>query len=433
MKPKHFSHYILLSFALISLGTQSCSAGRGSNPVDNKLKTISLIDRNGITETVTNPERIKQYQSVNFLNPQPYERVIRIHKRDKSGNIPSYLHSYHENGQIKQYVEVLNSRALGVYKEWHANGAQRLQAWVIGGEADLSENSVKSWIFDGHAYAWDEEGKLVADISYLKGKQHGCALYYHPNGCLWKKLPYSDNCIDGTIEVYLDDGQLFQKLEYQKGMLQGTSFKYWPGCRIAFEEEYQDNHLMTGRYYDKQGNIVSEINQGQGFRAIFGKTELAELHEFRNGAPEGEVKVFGTDKKLLRRFFVKNNQKHGEETDYYEIPHLRHIPKIVVTWYEGKIQGITKTWYDNGVQESSREMSNNARNGIATAWYRNGNLMLIEEYEQDKLIKGEYFRMGDKQSISSIKEGSGTATLFDPEGNYLRKIFYESGIPSGTT
>lgn len=416
---------------LLSLVTPSCTTSH-SNSGDTNLQTISLVDRNGMTETINNPERIKQYQAVNFLCPQPYEKVLRINNRTKQGNIPSFLHSYHENGQPKQYLEIVNSRALGAYKEWHANGIQRLQACVIGGDADLSEVSEKSWIFDGHAYAWDEEGNLIADISYQKGLLHGESLYYHTNGCIWRRVPFCDGQIHGAVEVYLDDGQLFQRSEYANGKLHGCSFRYWPSCKLAVEEQYQNNLLIYGLYYDQKGELVNEVQKGDGNKVIFGRTEVAELHEFRNGVPEGEIKVFGTDQKLLRRYHIKNNIKHGEEIEYYEMPHIRHIPKLLVTWYEGKVQGISKTWYDNGIQESNREMSSNAKNGISTAWYRDGSLMLIEEYYKDKLVKGEYFRRGEKHPISTVAEGSGTVTLFDAEGNFVSKILYDNGTPTGT-
>lgn len=418
----------LASLLLLS----SCAAGRHAQ-VDTKLHTVTLIDRNGVAETVSNPERIKQYQAVNFMAPQAYDKVYRIHRRDRSGNIVSYLHSYHENGQPKQYLEVINSRAQGLYKEWHPGGAERLEGNIIGGEADLSDAGKKSWIFDGPSFAWDDEGRALAVIYYEKGLLKGDSIYYHPNGAIWKKIPYSNNLINGTIEVFLDDGRLFQKIDYCGGMLNGSSFRYWPNCRLAAEEHYEMDLLQTGRYYDHTGNIVSEVNEGNGLKAIFGKECLAELHEYQNGFQEGEIKIFGTDKKLLKRYHIKNNMKHGEETEYYEVPHLRHVPKIMISWYGGKIQGIVKTWYDNGVQESNREMSNNKKNGVSTAWYRNGDLMLIEEYEQDKLVRGEYFRKGDKRPISLVKEGIGTTTIFDSDGNFIRKILYDNGAPVGTS
>jgi len=433
MKIKRIKIVCLILFAavLIPLFFQACSANRSSF-VDTNLQSITLIDRNGMTETVNNPERIQQYQTINFFNPQPYEKILRIHGRSSTGNIPSFLHSYHENGVPKQYLEVVNSRALGLYREWHPNGQLKVQACVVGGEADLSDRAEKSWIFDEHAYAWDEEGNLVADISYDKGVLHGDSLYYHPNGALWRKLPYFEGGINGCVEVTLDDGTLFQTTEYVNGAIHGKSFRYWEANQLAAEEDYQDNHLISAKYFDKKGKRICEVENGSGFKALFGRSELAELHEFKNGVPEGIVKVFGTDGELLRSYYIKNGLKHGEEVEYYELPHLRHVPKLLLTWHEGKIQGETKSWYDNGVQESNRQMSNNTKYGISTAWYRDGSLMLIEDYQQDKLLRGEYFYRGEKKPVSTVKQGDGMATLFDPEGNFIRKIIYEKGLPSGT-
>lgn len=56
--------------------------------------------------------------------------------------------------------------------------------------------------------------------------------------------------------------------------------------------------------------------------------------------------------------------------------------------------------------------------------------MLMEEYENDVLCKGSYYKLGKKDPISTIQRGSGTATLYDKEGRFLRKINYERGFPS---
>ena len=55
--------------------------------------------------------------------------------------------------------------------------------------------------------------------------------------------------------------------------------------------------------------------------------------------------------------------------------------------------------------------------------------MFIEEYEDDKLVKAQYFRNGKHAPESFVVAGKGTATLFNPEGNFIRKVFYNDGIP----
>jgi hypothetical protein len=90
---------------------------------------------------------------------------------------------------------------------------------------------------------------------------------------------------------------------------------------------------------------------------------------------------------IVRRLQVKDNEKHGEEIYYW--PKLSSqtepLPKLSIEWNQGKMQGVVKSWYQSGVQESSREMSHNVKQGLLTAWYKDGKLMMIEEYENDRL------------------------------------------------
>jgi antitoxin component YwqK of YwqJK toxin-antitoxin module len=133
----------------------------------------------------------------------------------------------------------------------------------------------------------------------------------------------------------------------------------------------------------------------------------------------------------MHTYVVRDDIKHGEEVINYDAPKLQQVlkPKISVTWYDGKVQGPTKTWYTNGIQESQKEMSNNKKNGHSTAWYNDGSLMMIEEYEQDKLVRGEYYAKGEKFPVSMIIDGKGIVTRFDADGTFLQRITYKSGKP----
>ena len=406
-----------------------CQHYQHASPIP-KVKSICLIDRNGISETISNVDRLKQYERIDFLCNQPYQKVLRIYHRNQNGDIQAFINSYYPNGQPKQYLEVVNSRAYGTYQEWFENGGRKLEAFVIGGEPDINPSAENTWLFDGNSCSWNDEEVLLAVIPYEKGILEGESLYYHSNGNVWKRVPFCENEVHGNFETYLETGELLQQTNYYKGKKSGRSYRYWHPDQLASEEEYCDDLLQQGFYYDSVGTLVSQIQDGNGYKAVFGKTEVSESQEYQKGVQEGEVKIFGADRKPVRKYSVKNNLKHGEDIEYDDHPARRDRPKLLITWHEGKIQGIVKTWYDNGVQESNREMSNNTKNGISTAWYRDGSLMLLEEYEHNKLLKGEYFSRAEKQPISTIKEGKGVATLFDSEGNFLRKITYEKGIPA---
>jgi antitoxin component YwqK of YwqJK toxin-antitoxin module len=420
----------LFIISILSLTFWGC-APKGPRDESAILCTVNLVDQHGACETISNPERLKQYQEVNFLSSQPYQKILRIYGKDLQGNVKAYITSYHPNGQIKQYLEVLNGRAFGVYQEWYPDGTKKLETHIVGGHADLNTAAEQSWLFDGCSEAWDENGNLIATISYEKGELHGCSTYFHANGQIWKRIPFTRNQVEGLFEIFLDTGEIFQTTYYTAGKKNGQSLRFWASCKIAADEIYTNDLLNKGRYYDLCGNLVAQVENGEGYRATFGRESVSELQEYHHGILEGEVKVFDKRGKLYKVYHIRNGVKHGQEIEYYENKPGRpqDQPLISVSWYEGKIQGLVKTWYDNGTLESKREMSNNTKNGLLSAWYSNGSLMLIEEYDHDKLVKGEYFKKGDRFPVSQVSNGEGIATLFDADGNFIQKYTYYNGKP----
>lgn len=418
--------FFFLFYPLLLL--QACTAYR--EPTE-KLVSLNLVDREGLSETISNSDRLKKYESTDFLSSQPYQKVLRVYHRKGVSDVMAYVTCYHPNGQLKQYLEVMNGRALGIYREWYPNGKLKVQANVVGGEADVTPSAQKTWLFDGLAEAWNEEGDLEAEIPYQKGVLEGTSIYYHPSGTIWKTIPFVNNQIQGIYTVFLENGCVLSTANYAYGVQHGQAIRYWKEHQVAAEETFQEGLLVEGRYYDSSLSLVSEIHEGRGFRAIFGKTAIVELQEYQQGILEGEVRMLDSKGCIIKRYQIRKGLKNGEETEYYEkhAQSEKQLPKISVNWVEDNIQGLVRTWYDNGIQESQREMSHNIKNGLATAWYRDGSLMLIEEYDHNKLVRGEYYKKGEKIPVSLISSGKGVATLFDAQGNFLRKINYINGVP----
>jgi len=425
--------HISLSGAALTLLASSCipSYSYIAYVNDPMLTSINIIDRNGLSETINNPERLDRYATVDFLQPQPYQKVLRIYSRDSQGNIPACITSYHPNGYPCQYLEVINGRAFGIYKEWHANGVLKICANVIEGVGDIAAGTENTWLFDGCCQVWDEDGGLQATFMYVKGVLEGISTQYHPNGNIWKSTPFCANKIEGVVEIFRDDGTLLQSCCYQQGVKEGELKRFWCEGVLAAEESYCEGLLSYGRYYNQLGECIASVDEGTGTRAVFNKETISELQEFRDGLLEGEIKVLDKYGRVTRIYHVKNGCKHGEEIYYYDLVRLKQriVPKLSISWYEGKIQGLVKTWYDTGVQESQKEMSNNKKNGHSTAWYFDGSLMMIEEYELDRLVRGKYFAIGERIPTSEIIDGNGMATIFDGDGNFVRKIDYLNGKP----
>lgn len=400
-----------------------CAHRHSTNPSD-QLALICLTDRHGATETISNKERLTNYEAINFDQPQHYQQVIRVFNKNEVGVQKSVLTSYHENGQIKQYLEAVSSRAQGIYKEWHANGKLKIHGHVIEGIAQLTENAQLSWVFDGDSTVFDEQGQMIAHFCYDKGLLQGDACYYYPNGIMQKCIPYVDHQREGICQSFDKQGHLIGSETYHQDVLHGEVSYQACEEHPAYEERYDLGNLIEGKYYDYDHVLKYEIQNGFGLRPVYQKGNLSQEVEFKNGKQEGEVKLYAMDGFLENIYHVKNGQRQGEEW-VYSRSHL-NSPKLYLHWDKDHIHGLVKTWYDNGRLESQREMAYSQKQGMLTAWYRNGDLMCVEEYENDKLMRGKYYKIGKLEAVSSIENGTGTVTLYDENGIFTQRVQYKN-------
>ncbi|NGX34236.1 MAG: hypothetical protein K1060chlam1_00587 [Candidatus Anoxychlamydiales bacterium] len=419
---------ILVIFASITL--LSCTAKHQ----ESEISCIQIVDRNGLTETISSEENLKKYEQTNFDKTQPYQKVLRIYNKDAQNNSLSILTTYHENGQIWKYLDIKNARAFGKYKEYHSNGKLKIDANVISGAPDF--NNQESWLFDRDSYVYNEKGDLISKFYYEKGSLQKDTIYYYSNGQIKKIIPYIDDEVTGEIIQYTKSGEILSKTTYKNGIKHGSNIGFFSKENIAFIEDYENNLLITGQYFKKSRVKTSLIKNGDGQKAIYKNQQITKLIEYKNGKPEGRVQIFSLEGNLQNEYFQKDDIKEGIETEYYkknEIPksHKKNekIPKLEITWSSGNIHGTVKTWYKNLKLESQKEYVHNKKNGPHFVWYENGSVMFIEEYENDTLTKGSYYQINQKDPISTIINGNGIATLFDKEGRYIKKIMYTQGKP----
>ncbi|MDE3055167.1 MAG: hypothetical protein KGI80_00500 [Verrucomicrobiota bacterium] len=394
------------------------------------LVAIHIQDRNGMTETISIPEKLQNYEAVDFLASQPYKKVLRVYKgKEKSHAI---ITAYHPNGRLAQYLEAEGMRASGWFREWFSNGQMHIEGKVIGGTADIAPSAKKDWLFDELCQVWNEQGNIVARIPYTKGVIEGVSIAYYPSGQVQKEIPYHNSLEEGEGIEYYPTGVVRIKQSYAKGQKNGMSTGYFENGDVAWSEEYTEGRVLHGSYYNAKGDLISQVRDGRGQQAIYQNNYPTYLVELHQGNAEGLVQQFGQEGDLLATYSLKNSKKQGEEINYYlpsETTEKKRLPKLSVQWDKDLIHGIVKTWYPNGQLQSQREYCRNEKLGPSCAWYRNGSLMLVEEYEEGKLLKGAYYKKNQKEPISTIVNGNGLATLYDDEGGFLRKVSYGKGKP----
>jgi len=393
------------------------------SPPANDLVGIQIQDRNGLSETISIPEKLETYNNIDFLSSQPFKKVIRVYK--KEGKNHSIITTYHPNGVIWQYLECQDMRASGVYQEWFSTGQLKIKAYVIGGTADVALGAQSDWLFDGLSEVWDEQGQLTAHIPYEKGVLEGTSLNFYPNGQIERSVPYEKQLIEGELIEYFPDGQIKERTSYKKGLKQGTCIGLGEEGNVLWEEEYNKDLLQKGVYFSPKGTQISEVQQGCGFQTFFKDSGAFQQIEIQKGRQEGIIKQFSEEGKLQLIYRIKGHRKDGEEIVYYPSSEK----KISLEWHDDMIHGSVKTWYQNGGLESQKQFARNKKNGTVCSWYEDGQLMLIEEYENDTLLEGQYFKKNKPDPISTVVQGNGVASLYDGQGIFLRKVIYHKGKP----
>ncbi len=413
-----------------------CTSCGLKNP-SNELSFIQITDKNGISEIISSKEKLLKYKNINFENdPQPYKQVTRIFSDQTTHKNFSKITSYHENSNIFQYLEIKDASAYGRYIEWHKNGMKKIEAQVIGGEANLSTQAQETWLFDGPSFVWDERGNLLADINYENGLLSTTSTYYHINGSIKKIVPYENNEINGTVSEYDENKKLITIFNFKNGKLNGKTKGFYKNNYI-FIENYKDNKLIKAKYLDNNNNLLSTIKEGDGYKTfVDNNLSFIKKIEYKKGIEEGLTEEWSITGELICKYHKKNNAKQLEETFYFLKNELDEsllndniiCPKLSIQWKDNYVHGLVKTWYNNAILESQKTISKNKKNGPLSAWYKDGSIMLLEEYENDILIGGKYFKKTFSSTVSTITMGTGIATFYDENGLFIKKIKYEKGI-----
>lgn len=415
---RSFGFFFLMTILLS--GCQSSSS---------RLSRVFFVDTQGFSQTVTTPASLEKFDKINFLAPQPYQKVMRTWKiRGKEGDV-SVLTSYYPSSQIMQYLEGQGGRAFGQYKEWHENGQLKISVSITGGKFDLGEAAESTWIFDGLSEAFDESGQKQAEIPYVKGMKQGEARIYYPGGKLWQRMHYEKDALHGLYEAWYESGQTSRKSIYFEDLLEGQSLSWWSDGQKQSQELYVKDALEEASYWNINGQLVAQVKNLNGQRAFFDETSLVELQTIQSGFIQGWVGYFNKKGELWHEITIKEGLKNGPETFFYPTKEGKAQPKIIMQWSQGVLQGTVRTWFDNGQLESERQIVNEESNGPYVAYYPDGSLRILEEYHKGKLVDGKYFALGSSQSVSVVQKGQGTATLFDEKGRMIKEVSYRDGEP----
>ena len=206
-----------------------------------------------------------------YLNGNPINGI----RYDPENN----AYNYNGNGFIKDYDyngllfegEYLNGLKNGKGKVYNYNGeleyeGEYLNDKLWNGKNNSKNNNYILELKEGKGFMkryGEDNDNLICAIEIKNGEENGKASYYNEiNGNLIFEGEYLNGYKNGKGREYDFDGELIFEGEYlYDHKIKGKSYI---NGKLEYEGEYACDKKWNGKGYDKNGNIIYELNNGTG-------------------------------------------------------------------------------------------------------------------------------------------------------------------------
>ena len=309
-----------------------------------------------------------------------------------------YVFEFYKNGYIKFKGEYLNGEKNGKGKEYNEYNELIFEGEYLNGKRwngkgfDLyNDNEESNIIKEGAGYFIEYCSNLkyifkLFEGQYLNGERNGTGKEYNPDvthGTNCDNLIYEGEYLNGKKqgkgkEYYMYDGPLFFEGEFSNNHKRKGKTYYRNGA-LEFEGEYIFDKKWDGIGYDKKGNKIYKLINGNGtVREYDYINQLLYEGEYLNGKRNGKGKEYKLDydDEIIELKFIGEylNGKKWNGKGY-------HLKKVSYELKEGK--GMVKEFkeYYDGQQflHFEGEYSNGERKGKGKEYDYNGNSYLKEK------------------------------------------------------
>ena len=256
---------------------------------------------------------------------------------------------------------------------------------------------------------YDNNGKIVTEINYLKGKKDGIKRSWDADGHIVSEENYSADIKQGLDFTYFppDDstqtkGKIKMKIPFDKGKENGTAYEY-----------------------DKEGNIISILEYSYG---VLKKQERINRTD-KSGEKQGTWKDFYSDGKVKSEINFQNGKKTGYAKTFSETGSLANIDKYVGDSIQKEAPEITtklevrNEYYEDGSVKKTGTYLYGVAEGTHKEYSPEGKITGAKVYHEGNLIgEGLIDEAGNKQ---------GAWLEYHPDGKIKAKGNYINGVKTG--
>lgn len=222
--------------------------------------------------------------------------------------------------------------------------------------------------------------------------------------------------IDGKQAALQELNDFGEVISTQGEPFTGEAKEYYPNGSIK-REAFFKNGLPEGvvKTFDKEGRIIAMEEYKNGLRE--GKAKrvnypnnipLREELTFKNGMLNGERKVYSNKDQLLLSEEYKNGKRHGRIKMFSTSGAI----EVQSDYKNGKLDGKRLFYYSNGKVMHEEYFSDGLLQGKRKSFSNNGTMILSENYKDNRL-HGE--------RISFYEDGKEKSKEFYENGKLIRK------------
>ena len=257
------------------------------------------------------------------------------------------------------------------------------------GDQVLSQTFVHKYGFETTPEEWDEreqDGQVVSLLkngvkvirSYQNGQLHGLTTYTFPNSAIIEKALTYD--LGTLLKETVSDPSGMPIREEMYEFDNRTVITLWDSKGVPLSiEEYEDELLISGKYYTSDLALEEEVVNGFGQRIKRDRTGLlVSCDTIKNGViasrstyhPNGNIHTVSN---------YHDYQLHGEQSKFT----ASGKPLMEITWNHGIIDG-PKITYRNGMKVAEIPYVNGQKHGTELHFDDLGNLTAEIEWKNDK-------------------------------------------------
>ncbi len=233
--------------------------------------------------------------------------AVAQNKVDKNGLKQGHWVKYYDNGKVMYDGNFSKGKPVGEFVRYYSNGKLKLKQ-----NFDVNSDRV-------YTEMYRDNGKILSKGYFKNEKRVGEWTTYSQKGEVIQVDNYSEvGLLDGVSTVYDAQGRVFETTEWKNGKREGSHKQYFPNGQLQSEVNYA-NGLREGDFvtYFDDGKTESKgqylADKKDSIWVVFdrdGKTQIASI-EYVRGIATNQLEIDANEQKDVKQ----NDENAGKMKD----------------------------------------------------------------------------------------------------------------------